>query len=1009
MDIITQIKRIFFVCVALLSGVVSVSAEQKETLDRGVIAMYTGSGVFISWRAFADESRQITYDVYRDGTKVNEEPLDEGSNYTDAGGTDESKYVIKGYLDGELVFESPETAVLEDVYMRISLDRPDGLTMPDGSTCTYSPNDCSVGDVDGDGQYEIFVKWDPSNSNDNSIAGYTGNVYLDCYKMDGTKLWRIDLGINIRAGAHYTQYLVYDFDGDGKAELCCKTAPGTIDGEGNYVLMDGDSSTADYRGTSGKTLGVITSGSEYLTVFDGQTGKELSTVTYVPLRSVQAQSSSGWGDNYGNRSERYLACVAYLDGEKPSIVMCRGYYTHAYLCAWDFDGEQLTQRWLHASTTSGSGAYGEGAHSLTVGDVDGDGCDEIVYGAACIDHDGSLLYRTGAGHGDALHLGDFDPDRDGLEVFMVHEETGSSYKWDSEFRDAKTGEIIWGTTQSGNDIGRGMVGDLSESWRGYEIWPGSYYVDGENVNGTFDCKGNLLVNKRGSTCFNIYWDGDLLDELFDGKYDSSSGVASPVIDKRNATLVSNETSWSFSSYNAQSCNTTKATPCLSADILGDWREELILWDGDNSSDLLIFSTTIESDYRVPCLMEDHNYRMAIAWQNSGYNQPPHLSYYLPDYFSNDAILTVSTNNLDQTIDINFPIDTISGGWKNATGVTATGLPDGVAVSYNTADSIYYITGTPTVIGEYAYTIATEGGTTVARLEGTIVVKQPTKLTKLAYFPFDDISDTTPNEVYGEATCVGYPFSAGSGMKGDAAFLDGETSYFVQTAYEEIQLGEKDFSIEMWLASSDDAAYIFHKGSISANSETGATGCWVGLELKASKLKFAIDDNVTKSEAAADAVDDYFNGDWFHVVMVRNHSEGKLQLYLNGTLAGEGTDNTGSVSDNYEDLCIGNVNVNFNNYYFGVIDELTIYEGAMSSSQVHTAYELGDPNEGANNAIKSTVYKPTQKLTLVNAASGMIVATGAGAPENVMNAAKPGIYVLILDDGKTKEYRKVIKK
>lgn len=1001
-------KKLLLLTMVLLASCLSASAEQAETLDRGVIALYTGEGVFVSWRAFTDESRQITYDVYRDGVKVNDEALEKGSNYTDADGTAGAVYVIKGYLDGEEVFTSEEAEALEDVYMRISLDRPDGMTMPDESTCTYSPNDCSVGDVDGDGQYEIIVKWDPSNSRDNSLTGYTGNVYLDCYELDGTKLWRIDLGRNIRAGAHYTQFMVYDLDGDGKAEVACKTAPGTVDGAGNYVLMDGDSYDDDYRNSDG----IIMSGSEYLTVFNGETGAEITTVSYVPLRSVQAHSSSGWGDNYGNRCERYLACVADLGGDNPSLVMCRGYYTMAYLCAWDFDGSNLTQRWLHESTTSGSGAYGEGAHSLAVGDVDDDGYDEIVYGAACIDHDGSLLYRTGAGHGDALHLGDFDPDRDGLEVFMVHEETGSSYKWDSEFRDAATGTIIWGTTQSGYDIGRGLVGDLSDEWRGYEIWPGSYYVDGENVNATFDCLGNLLVNKRPSTCFRIYWDGDLNDELFDGKYDSSTGVASPVIEKRSDDLTSNSTTWAFSTYNAQSCNTTKATPCLQADILGDWREELILWDGDNSSDLLLFSTTIESEYRVPCLMEDHNYRLAIAWQNVAYNQPPHLSYYLQDYFSSDAVIVISSGNLDQTIDIGYAIDTIYGNYKHATSVYAEGLPDGVSLSYNGADSTFYIYGTPTVTGEFAYTIYTDGGITKDDVEGTITVKEAVVLTKLAYYPFDVIEDDqTVNEVYGYATCVGYPFNAGYGWDGNdnSAFLDGETSYFTQEAYEEIQLGTKDFSIEMWLASTDDNAYIFHKGSTSANSETGATGCWVGLELKSSKLKFAIDDNSTKSEAAVDEVDDYFNGEWFHVVMVRNHSDGVLSLYLNGQLVAESEDNTGDVSDNYEELVIGNAAVNYNNYYFGVIDNLCIYEGAMSINQVRTAYEGGDPNESAGSGIKSTVQKASvNKLTLVNAQTGMVVGKGVGAPENVMNSAKPGIYILILDNGTTREYRKVIK-
>lgn len=985
----------------LVASVLTMTAQQTEYLDRGAIALSTSSGVFVSWRSLDTDDESMTFNVYRDGTKVNDEEITKGTNLTDASGTTSSTYTIEALVDGTVVETTAIDSVWTNDYLRICLDRPDGGTTPASEDYTYSPNDCSVGDVDGDGEYEIFVKWNPSNSHDNSEKGYTGNVYIDCYKLDGTKLWRIDLGQNIRAGAHYTQFMVYDLDGDGKAEMACKTAPGTIDGEGNYVLMDDDDPTADYRGTSGSTTGVPKSGPEYLTVFNGETGAEITTVSYVPLRSV----TSSWGDSYYNRAERYLACVAYLDGEKPSLVMCRGYYTNAYLCAWDFDGSNLTQRWLHASETKGSGAYGEGAHSLTVGDVDGDGCDEIVYGACCIDHDGSLLYRTGAGHGDALHLGDFDPDREGLEVFMVHEETSSSYKWDSEFRDAQTGDIIWGTSQSGNDIGRGLVGDISETWRGYEIWPGSYYVDGSNVNATFDCEGNLLVNKRPSTCFRLYWDGDLLDELFDGSYSSTTETSSPSITKRNAKLTSSSTVKSFSSYNAQSCNTTKATPCLSADILGDWREEVILWDGDNSTDLLLFSTTTETSYRVPCLMTDHNYRMAIAWQNVAYNQPPHLGYYLPDRYSTDAAISTSSGsaNTTQTLELGYAIEDIYGTWKNATGIESSGLPDGVTLTQDAEALTWTISGTPTAVGTYSFTLTTTGGETTATLEGKITVRENVELTPLLYYPFDAVSTTTTNEVYGEATAVGSPTTT-TGVTNNAAVLDGTSQYFIQEAYDSIQLGEKDFSIELWIQSTDDAAYILHKGSIAENSSTGATGKWVGLEYKSGNLKFAIDDNVTKSEASA-AATDYMNGEWTHIVCVRAHSDGYMYLYVNGTLVGESTDDTGDISDNDEAFVVGNVNVTFGNFFEGVIDELTIFEGAMSANKVKERYAAA--TSGISNITGTT--GEINKLTLVDAQTGIVVAKGVGNIENVTTKALPGIYVLVIDNGTTREMRKFVKK
>lgn len=974
-------------------------ARQAEKLDRGVVAVKTATGVYVSWRSLDTDSKALSFDVYRDGVKVNAAPVTQGTNFNDAGGTAASKYVVKA-VSGETVLEtSKETEVWADGYKRLHLDRPAGGTTPAGEAYTYSPNDCSVGDVDGDGEYEIFVKWDPSNSHDNSENGYTGNVYIDCYKLDGTKLWRVDLGRNIRAGAHYTQFMVYDFDGDGKAEMACKTAPGTIDGQGKAVLMGDDKVTDDYRGTSGQhTTGVILKGSEYLTMFNGQTGAEITSVAYEPGRGVHAQSSSGWGDAYGNRSERYLACVAYLDGQKPSLVMCRGYYTHSYLCAWDFDGAVLTKRWLHASTTKGQGAYGEGAHSLTVGDVDGDGCDEIVYGSACIDHDGKLLYRTGAGHGDALHLGDFDPDREGLEVFMVHEQKASSYKYDSEFRDAKTGEIIWCTKQSGNDIGRGLVGNISPDWRGYEIWPGSYFENGVNVNATFDCKGNLLVNKRASTDFRIYWDGDLLDELFDGRYNSTTKTSAPEITKRSANLMSNSATWTFNKYsNAQSCNTTKATPNLIADILGDWREELILWDGTTSSDLLIFTTDIETKYRVPCLMQDHNYRMAIAWQNVAYNQPPHLGYYLEDAFSTDARLKNVSGAASQTVELGEAIETIVFGYDKAAGATVSGLPSGVTASVNTALNTVTISGTPDATGTYSYTVTTTGGETTATAEGKINVREKVVLTPIACYPFDEAGSSTVNTVYGSATATGLP-TAAEGKKNGAVSLDG-TAYYTQEAYDRLQLGTKDFTIEMWFKSTDDAAYLLHKGSMAADAATGATGKWFGIEYKGGNLKFAIDDNVTKSEAAAPA-SAFFNGEWTHLVCVRDGYTKTLRMFVNGVLLAESADNTADISDNNELFVIGNVNVNFNNAFAGVMDELTIYEGAMSAKTVAERYNaLASGIEGIQQAV-------TTRLTLVSATTGMVVRRGMGADENVTSGLPAGYYILVKDSGRAREIKKI---
>ena len=985
---------------------------QTELLDRGVVAVKTENSVFVSWRSLPSDDSHTTFDVYRDGVKVNDAPLAAGTNFTDPAGTTGSKYVIKALLNDEVVETSKECGVEPDVFRRLHLSRPAEGTTPAGDTYTYSPNDCSIGDVDGDGEMEIFVKWDPSNSHDNSENGYTGNVFIDCYKMDGTQLWRIDMGRNIRAGAHYTQFMVYDFDGDGKAEMIVKTAPGTIDGTGKAVLMGDDKVTDDYRGTSGShTTGVIKDGPEYLTVFEGLTGAEINTIAYNPPRTIHDQKKSypGWGDEYANRSERYLAGVAFLDGEHPSAVMCRGYYTHSYLWAVDFDGSKLTERWLHASTESGKGAYGEGAHSLTIGDVDGDGKDEIVYGAACIDHDGSLLYRTGGGHGDALHLGDFDPDREGLEIFMVHEEKSSAYPYDSEFRDAKTGAIIWCTKQTGNDIGRGLVGDISDTWRGYEVWPGSYFENGTNVKATFDCRGNLLVNKNASTCFRVYWDGDLLDELFDGKYDKNALKSNPVVEKRSANLNSGSTLVNFNKWNAQSCNTTKATPCLSADFLGDWREEIVLWDGDNSSDLLIFTTTIPSNYRVPCLLTDHNYRMAIAWQNTAYNQPPHLGYYLPDAFNTAPRITFDASaNLGQSVEVGTAILPLIGKWVNCDGVEAAGLPKGVTLTTDAATSTFTIEGTPEEKGVFdckLTTIGGEGSPSIAEFKLTVI--EPVKLDRILYYTMDAIESATVANAAGTDAVVSGAPAVEPGIIANALHFNGGRDRLIQDPYDAFKFGTDDFSIEFLFNSTSTASYLFHIGTISRDDRFDRTGNWIGLELKGGSLKFAIDDDVNKSEASC-AGSDYFDGSWHHVVLVREGATKTLKIYLDGALMAESSDVTGAVNlSPTEQMCVGNVNVNFDNAFKGLIDEFTIYRGAMPAATVASHYAGYGLTAITDITSDDADLNAPRILTLVEATTGRVVARGIGDASNVTSGVAPGVYLLVTRQGKTTYVDKVV--
>ena len=650
--------------------------SQMEKLDRGLVVIPYNlfGGHFVSWRLLGTDDANTTFELLKNGESVKSN-IKQTTSVRLTGGKATDKYQVVTYQNGKMVDTTPEVSPWAKYYLEVKLDKPaDGKTkpytttinketvsFPDGQDYSYSPNDCSVGDVDGDGQYEIFVKWDPSNSKDNSQNGVTGIVYIDCYKLDGTKLWRIDLGQNIRAGAHYTQFMVYDFDGDGKAEMMCKTAPGSKDGEGNYVNQaatdENIKAASNTKDWVSEGSGRINGGHEYLTVFEGMTGKAIHTVAYYPNRNAkaalsEAQGSFNWDDrsgkndlgSYGNRGERYLACVAYLAGadKNPSGVFVRGYYTYSYLWAVDFDGQQLKTRWLHSSdqkttyrlmdangneqrltgTTCSSGLgrntmYANGNHNLSCADVDGDGKDEIIFGSAALDDDGRMLYAVGFGHGDAIHLGDMLPDRPGLELFDVHEEKGD-YAWD--LHDAATGEIIWKGGQKEQDNGRGCAADIIASTRGYEFWSayGGFDSSSRNQNPFNATTGEQAGTNKPSMNFRIYWDGDAQDELLDGttitKYGGSTlGVGS----------TSNATS-------GQSNNSTKATPNLSVDLFGDWREELIVRNSTNDA-LNIYSTATPTDYRVPTLMHDHTYRMAICWQNVAYNQPPHLGYYLPDY------------------------------------------------------------------------------------------------------------------------------------------------------------------------------------------------------------------------------------------------------------------------------------------------------------------------------------------------------------------------------------------
>jgi hypothetical protein len=582
--------------------------RSMEKLGRGLVAVKTGEGVFLSWRLLKSDAPDVSFSIYRNGVRLNAQPLSGATNYTDKIGSASNEYSVRTVSQDNAAAVSNAIKGWEKPYKIIPLNRPAGLLAGNHDVNQrkpeYLPNDCSVGDLNGDGEYEIVVKW-LAAARDNAHKGITDHVFLDAYTMDGAQLWRIDLGKNIRAGAHYNPFMVYDLDGDGIAEVACKTAPGTIDGQGRFVVLDNYSPHADYRNEAGHIL----EGPEYLTVFNGTTGAEITTIPYYPPRGDDIERI--WGDNRGNRSDRYLACIAYLDGVHPSLVMCRGYYTRAVLVAYDFKDGELAERWIYDSTSgkdTRNSAYGQGNHSLAVGDVDNDGRDEIIYGAAAIDDDGKLLYSTGLGHGDAHHFSDLLPDRPGLEFFDVHEQ--KPCRAGVELRDAATGELLFGRPTT-IDVGRGMAADIDARYRGFEFWS----VASDSV---YNCQGEMISTHRPSINFRIYWDGDLQDELLDGTK----------ITKWNGDGA--DLSVDFSSYGAASINGSKSNPCLSADLFGDWREEVIYYNRNDPSQLMIFTTTIPTSYRLCTLMHDPVYRLSIAWQNVAYNQPPHLGYYIGD-------------------------------------------------------------------------------------------------------------------------------------------------------------------------------------------------------------------------------------------------------------------------------------------------------------------------------------------------------------------------------------------
>lgn len=702
-----------------------------EKLNRGLAAAKTDNGIFLSWRLMLDEvsgwsDTGLTgadFVVYKNGKKL--ALVTDSTNYLDRDGGMEDEYAVSKVVNGE------ETAPCAGVkawksgsnYIDLPLKRPEGGVTPAGEAYVYHANDMSVGDVDGDGEYEYILKWDPSNSHDVSHRGYTGNCYIDCYKLDGTLLWRLDMGKNIRSGAHYTQFIVMDFNLDGKAEMAVKTAPGTKmtvyhpDGSvktEQYVTMPKEDteagyshednyvcSAADYReylidlfcgwqehpevaaGHWPKTLeecfgiapaysyplsredgakladyfihvyaparspknrldqfeGFIFKGPEYLTMFAGD-GAELQTIPYPYPR---VDDGLMWGD-YAlkriepcNRVDRFLAGAAYLDGERPYLIMCRGYYTRTTVAAYSFFENRFEKVFgvdsgfvpmdnpFCSSPHEAEGTdpvygplAGQGNHSLSTADVDGDGKQEIIYGGAVIDHDGTLLYSSydylpdgrlaKLGHGDSMHVAKIDPDRPGLQIFNVFEGAKAA-PYGYAMRDAATGKVLFGEYAE-EDLGRCMIGKTVPGVRGWQAWAN---------NITYDCKGNVLDVEPLGTNQGIRWASDLTTQVTDGVDFANTPVNHGVVnDLVHGVMLDPKVTLTN--------NGTKGNPCLVADIFGDYRENLLLRLEDDSA-VRIFMNTELTHHKLFTMMHDLQYRTSVAWQNNCYNQTGYPSFY----------------------------------------------------------------------------------------------------------------------------------------------------------------------------------------------------------------------------------------------------------------------------------------------------------------------------------------------------------------------------------------------
>jgi rhamnogalacturonan endolyase len=606
--------------------------------------------VIVGWRYRSYDPTNAAFNVYANGVKLNDAPIRDVTYFRTPWTGKKTVYEVRRVSAGAQSMKGaakkPAAAKNGTVkkraapswtlpanapvgYFDIELSPPPPSELPDGKTVAHHPCDCSVGDLDGDGKDELVVIWWPDNAADNSSWHVTGETWLDGVKLDGTNrsLWKVNLGRNIRSGSHYTPVMVADFDGDGCAEVVCRTADGTVDGKGRVI---GDAA-ADFREPNGHVLWAR----NFVTVFDGRTGAALDSIPFKPdvledpvqraARNEKAINREWSSRNPGNQAFRFLAAVAYLDGAHPSVVMCRGYYSRTCLWALDWDGKKLSERWFFDSNDPRWKGYGgQGFHNLRVADVDFDGKDEIVYGHMTVDHDGSGLYTTGMGHGDAMHVIQSAPDVRGLQVWTCHE----APPFGVSLFDARTGAVsFW--KHGGVDTGSCNAMDIDATMPGVELFSGANcgIYSAKTGKQYMHPKPNPRINYYSTLRFGIWWLGDMTRSAYSG----GSVIRGYSVKGRKVYDIANLGGGVESNHGSKGC------PCLIADIFGDWREEILLRRADNRA-IRVFMSPEPTKWRFHTFMEDPVYRISVLTQNNGYNLPTGTGFYFgPDLLGHDIL------------------------------------------------------------------------------------------------------------------------------------------------------------------------------------------------------------------------------------------------------------------------------------------------------------------------------------------------------------------------------------